>query len=150
MWATHKTCKTPSAMHSLWAWAPNQQPPRDSTAHSFVLLMWEALLHPKASVKLWVDNWKITQPALVDVHVCLIILIVSLVWQKKKESDSSGVSLVTDLTLVNAGFLFIYLFLVKVCDWLNLHSIRTWWILWVIWPVNLTSHFASERFESFH
>lgn len=34
-WATHKTCKTPSAMCSLWAWAPNQQQPRDSTAHSF-------------------------------------------------------------------------------------------------------------------
>lgn len=39
----------------------------------FVLLMWEAHLHPKASVKLSVDNWMITQAASVGVYVCLII-----------------------------------------------------------------------------
>lgn len=38
----------------------------------------------------------ITQPALVDVHVCLIILIVSLVRQEKKR--------------ISAGYLTVYLF----------------------------------------
>lgn len=49
----------------------------------FVLLMWEALLHPNTSVKLSVDNWMMTQPALVGVYVlsdytyCWLLLCVS-------------------------------------------------------------------------